>query len=102
VRHLAEGERATFRVLMAGQDAPRLFCSDNDRDGDFDGAVPDPQVVATAWRAEVDFAERFVAGAPSLEIGLPSSVNMSARRVSAMAAIISDPRHGRQRINGLT
>src|SRR6516225_12061297 len=44
VRHLAEMERATFRVLMAGQDVPRLFCSDTDRDGDFDGAVPDPRV----------------------------------------------------------
>ena len=46
VRHLAEMERATFRVMMAGQDAPRLFTSETDRDGDFDGAVPDPQVVA--------------------------------------------------------
>jgi hypothetical protein len=71
VRHLAEGERGTFRVMMAGQDVPRLFCSDTDRDGDFDGAVPDPQVVAEAWdawRAEVDFATRFVAEAPSLDI----------------------------------
>ena len=71
VRHLAEVERATFRVLMAGQDVPRLFCSDTDRDGDFDGAVPDPRVVAEAWdawHAEVDFATRFVAGAPSLDI----------------------------------
>ena len=71
VRHLAEGERDTFRVMMAGQDVPRLFCSETDRDDDFDGAVPDPQVVAEAWdawRAEVDFAERFVAGAPSLDI----------------------------------
>ena len=71
VRHLAEVERATFRVLMAGQDVPRLFCSPADRDGDFDGAVPDPQVVAQAWdawRAEVDFATRFVAEAPSLDI----------------------------------
>jgi len=42
VRHLAEVERATFRVLLAGEDAPRLFCSDDDRDGDFDGAVADP------------------------------------------------------------
>jgi hypothetical protein len=25
VRHLAEVERSTFRVMMAGQDAPRLF-----------------------------------------------------------------------------
>src|SRR5688500_14544323 len=46
VRHLAEVERATFRVLMAGQDVPRLFTSGTDRDGDFDGAVPDPRVVA--------------------------------------------------------
>jgi Protein of unknown function (DUF664) len=71
VRHLAEMERGSFREVMAGQDAPRLFCSDTDRDGDFDGAVPDPQVVAEAWdawRAEVDFAERFVAEAPSLDI----------------------------------
>jgi Protein of unknown function (DUF664) len=71
VRHLAEGERDTFRVMMAGQDVPRLFCSATDRDGDFDGAVPDPEVVAQAWdawRAEVDFATRFVAEAPSLDI----------------------------------
>ena len=71
VRHLADVERGTFREMMAGQDVPRLFCSDTDRDGDFDGAVPDPQVVAEAWdtwRAEVDFAERFVADAPSLDI----------------------------------
>jgi hypothetical protein len=67
VRHLAEVERATFRKLMAGQDVPRLFGSETDRDGDFDGAVSDPQVVAEAWdawRAEVDFATRFVAGRP--------------------------------------
>jgi hypothetical protein len=71
VRHLAEMERDTFRVLMAGQDVPRLFCSDTDRDGDFDGAIPDPQVVAEAWdawRAEVDFATHYVAEAPSLEV----------------------------------
>jgi Protein of unknown function (DUF664) len=71
VRHLAEMERETFRVMMSGQDVPRLYCSDTDRDGDFDGAVPDPQVVAQAWdawRAEVDFATRFVAEAPSLDI----------------------------------
>jgi hypothetical protein len=71
VRHLAEMERAGFRVMMAGQEVPRLYCSDTDRDGDFDGAVPDPQVVAQAWdawRAEVDFATRFVAEAPSLDI----------------------------------
>lgn len=71
VRHLAEVERQTFRVMMSGQDVPHLYCSDTDRDGDFDGAVADPRVVAEAWdawRAEVDFAARFVAEAPSLDI----------------------------------
>jgi uncharacterized protein DUF664 len=78
VRHLAEMERAGFRVLMAGQDVPRLYCSDTDRDGDFDGAVPDPQVVAEAWdawRAEVDFATRFVSEAPSLDITGDDALN---------------------------
>lgn len=79
VRHLAEIERATFRVMMAGQDAPRLYCSDADRDGDFDGAVADARVVAQAWetwRAEVDFATRFVAEAPSLDITGDDPLNL--------------------------
>jgi hypothetical protein len=71
VRHLAEVERGAFRVMLAGQDVPRLYCSPTDRDGDFDGAVPDPKVVEeawAAWRSEVDFTTRFVAEAPSLDI----------------------------------
>ena len=78
VRHLADGERDTFRVLMAGQDATPLFRSDTDRDADFDGAVPDPAVVAAAWdawRAEVDFAARFVAEASSLDITASDPLN---------------------------
>jgi len=79
VRHLAEVERGTFRVLMAGQDVPKLFTSETDRDGDFDGAVADPKVVAEAWeawRAEVDFAERFMAEAPSLDITADDAANL--------------------------
>ncbi len=71
LRHLAEAERATFRAMIAGQEVPRLFCSGTDRDGDFDGAVPHPQIVAEAWDAwcaEVDFATRFVSNAPSLDV----------------------------------
>ena len=70
VRHLAEMERHAFRNVMAGEDVPRLFCAENDRDGDFDGAVPDPSVVAeawAAWRAEVAFAEALVAQSSSLD-----------------------------------
>src|SRR4051794_11133449 len=39
VRHMAEVERSWFRRVMSAQDAPRLFCTETDRDGDFDGAV---------------------------------------------------------------
>jgi Protein of unknown function (DUF664) len=71
VRHLAEMERKTFREMMSGQDVAPLFCSDTERDGDFDGAVLNPEVVKDAWdswRDEVDFATRFVADAPTLDI----------------------------------
>ena len=63
VRHMAEVERAWFRRRFAGQDVPKLYQSDTDPDGDFDGAVADQAVVDeawAAWRAEVAFAEQFV------------------------------------------
>jgi len=88
VRHLAESERATFREMMAGQDVRRLFCSATDRDGDFDGAVPDPRVVAEAWdawRAEVDFATRFLAEAPSLDITGDHPLNQHGSGGGAMS-----------------
>jgi 3-oxoadipate enol-lactonase len=71
VRHLADVERRWFRRVMAGQDAPPLFSSEANPDQDFDGAVPDPAVVAEAWeawRAEVAFADGFVTDAPDLDI----------------------------------
>src|SRR4051794_15292137 len=78
VRHLAEVERGTFRRLLPGQDAPRLYCSETDRDGDFDGAVADPRIVAEAreaWRAGVDFAVGVVAAAPGLEVTADNAAN---------------------------
>jgi hypothetical protein len=56
---------------MARQDAPPHFSSKADHDGDFDGAVPDPEVVAQAWDvwlAECAVTDQFVAEAPSLFI----------------------------------
>src|SRR3954469_6154274 len=88
VRHLAEVERATFRTLMAGQEVPRLFCSENDRDGDFDGAVPDAEVVAQAWdawRVEVAFATQFVADAPGLDVTGDDSLNQHGSGGGAMS-----------------
>jgi uncharacterized damage-inducible protein DinB len=64
VRHLAHVERVWFRIRLAGQDVPRLYQTPQDPDGDFNGAVGDPAVVAeafAAWRAEIAFADEFVA-----------------------------------------
>jgi uncharacterized damage-inducible protein DinB len=83
VRHLADVERSWFRRTMAGLDAPPLYYSDADPDGEFTNAAADPdQVVeaAAAWRAEVAFAERFVADAPDLD--LLSAASRRGRPVS--------------------
>jgi hypothetical protein len=78
IRHMAEVERSWFRRIMAGEDAPKLYCTDEDRDGDWNGALPDPDVVAEAWRAwraEVKFADDFVNGVADL--------GMTGRQVGA-------------------
>jgi hypothetical protein len=86
VRHMAEVERQWFRKRLAGLDVPLRYQSADDPDGDFDGAVADPGVVAQAWRAwreECDFADRFVAGAADLGIvlELPGNRQISLREV---------------------
>lgn len=72
VRHLADVERRWFRQVLAGEaDATPLFSSPADPDGDFEGATADPATVAeawAAWHAAVDFAERFTAEAPDLDV----------------------------------
>ena len=64
VRHMAEVERAWFRRRFAGgSDLPRRYQSDDDPDGDFNGAVADPAVVDEAWaswREECAFADEFI------------------------------------------
>jgi hypothetical protein len=63
VRHLAKVERDWFRLRAAGQDEPRLYWSEADRDEAFTGAVADESVVAEAfatWEREIAFAEAFV------------------------------------------
>jgi uncharacterized damage-inducible protein DinB len=71
VRHLADVERNWFRRVMAQADAPPLYWSDDEPEGNWLGAVADPAVVDDAWRAwreEVAFAEKFVADSPDLGI----------------------------------
>jgi uncharacterized damage-inducible protein DinB len=69
VRHMAEVERHWFRRELAGQDAPKLYCTAEDAEGDWNGAGPDADVAAEAWRswrAEVSFGEQFVADTADL------------------------------------
>ena len=64
-----DAERHWFRRVLAGEDAPWIFRTALDRNAQFNGAVPDPEVVAeawAAWRQEVEFAEQFVEAAPDL------------------------------------
>jgi hypothetical protein len=68
VRHMSEVERSWFRRRLAGLDAPPRY---GGGDAAWDGAIPDPEVVAEAWstwRDEVAFAERFVDEAPDLDL----------------------------------
>jgi Protein of unknown function (DUF664) len=68
LRHMVEDERH-FRRVMAGDDAPKLYRTDDDRDGDFNGALPDPAVVEDAWRqwrTEMQATDRYLAGVTDL------------------------------------
>jgi uncharacterized damage-inducible protein DinB len=70
VRHMAEVERSWFRRVMAGQDAPKLYCTADSPDEDWHGARADDTLVTEAWRAwhdEVAFAEQYVTQTADLE-----------------------------------
>ncbi|MEU1087072.1 DinB family protein [Streptomyces sp. NPDC005576] len=71
VRHLADVEHRWFRQRLAGQEGAAPFSTVDEPDGAFDRAVPGAARTAEAWRVwreEVDFAERFVAEAPDLDV----------------------------------
>ncbi|MFI0780992.1 DinB family protein [Streptomyces sp. NPDC021212] len=54
VRHMAEVERSWFRRVLEGQDAPPIWYSEEDQDGDFRVTEADTGEAAFAiWREEV-------------------------------------------------
>jgi hypothetical protein len=71
VRHLADVERAWFRRVLAGEDAPGLFFSANtpdDEDPQFDLAAPETvDADFESWRAEVAVARANAAAVTSLD-----------------------------------
>jgi hypothetical protein len=85
IRHLTDVEQYWFRHAMAGQELSWPYRNESDRDAALTGAVADPEVVAQAWetwRAEVEFADRLVAGVPDLDVtGQNGSQAISLREV---------------------
>jgi len=65
IRHMAEVERTWFRRRFSGNtDLAKRYQTAEDPDGDFNGAVADPEVVKeawAAWREEMAFANEFIA-----------------------------------------
>lgn len=73
VRHLAGVEHHWFRrVLQEQAEQPRLYRIEGDRDGDFAGASPDPEVVAEAfacWRDQVADADVWLSALDEADLG---------------------------------
>lgn len=71
MRHAAESERVWFRRVMAGVELSPLYSSPSTTSDAFDVANADAAMVAEVladWRAEVEFADRFVTTAPDLDL----------------------------------
>ncbi len=71
VRHLAEVERAWFDRVDTGVRRPPVYFSDDEPNGDFDGAVPDQAVVDDAfatWRSSIDESRAVAARTDLAEI----------------------------------
>jgi uncharacterized damage-inducible protein DinB len=69
IRHMAEVERNWFRRVLGREDAPPIYYTEDDPDGDFDNV--DGADVAEAfatWRAECAHARELTVAAPSLEV----------------------------------
>ncbi|MFJ9890038.1 DinB family protein [Streptomyces sp. NPDC091287] len=59
LRHMAEVERGWFREVLAGEELPDLYCTEEDPDGEFHVTESDTWAEADAtWRAEVAAARK--------------------------------------------
>jgi uncharacterized damage-inducible protein DinB len=82
VRHMAEVERNWFRRVLSNEDAPGIFYSDQNPDGDFDDV--DSAVVAEAfavWTSECDNARKVSARMRLDEVGTRRGERVTLRWV---------------------
>lgn len=110
VRHMTEVERAWFRRRVGGEDAPFVYCSDAEPDGDFDNVdTADPERAFATYMQELDLARAAVRGRDLDETFFHSrrNVNMNVRWVF-FHMLEEYARHNghadllRERINGAT
>ena len=118
VRHMTDVERGWFRRVLGGEDAPDLYSSPEDRDGDFDGVGRDPagpDTVATEFArfaAELDASRVIADGFDSLDALGRGRTRASGDRVSVrwvyLHMLEEYARHNghadllRERIDGVT
>ncbi|HEU5470142.1 MAG TPA: DinB family protein [Actinophytocola sp.] len=68
VRHMAEVERGWFQRTLAGTDAPPIYYTEADRDGDFDHVeTADVDEAFATWQAQCERSREIVAGTPTLD-----------------------------------
>ena len=109
LRHMAEVERAWFRVRFAESAETKRYQTTEDPDGDFNGAVADQAVVDeawAAWRAEMEFANEFIADHDFDYVGQDSGGEPVSLREVVVHMIEEYARHNghadllRERIDG--
>jgi hypothetical protein len=65
LRHMSEVERSWFRIRAAGADLPELYCSDTNKDGDFDDvAEADAAADHATFLTEIEAARAAMVGVP--------------------------------------
>jgi uncharacterized damage-inducible protein DinB len=69
IRHMTDVERGWFQQVLLGEDAPPLYETPGDSDGDFNG-VDEADVAAafSAFEAECEASRRAAAAAPDLDV----------------------------------
>ena len=67
VRHMADGERQWFRIVLGREDVPYLYYTDEEPEAEFDVETADVAESFAIWRAECADARARVAAAPSLD-----------------------------------
>ena len=109
VRHMAEGERQWFAMVLGGEQVPYHYYTDDNPDADFDDVDgADTTEAFATWRSECAGAGERVAAAPSLDVtGTQNGQEFSLRWI--MVHMIEEyERHNghadmlRQRIDGVT